>query len=232
MAILESKGVRRLFAYATWKGAFDRGLALLSIVVLSPLLVLIAIAIRIDSTGSPIFTQERVGKGGRRFAVYKFRTMNANNDDTEYKAYLTRLITEGSPYVIDQRQRAVYKVVDDQRVTRVGALLRKTNLDELPQLFNVLKGEMSFIGPRPDIPFAVEMYTKWHRKRLLVKPGITGLWQVCERTNRSFDEMVSLDIDYAERQSPLLDSRIVLRTLVTIFGRDGSYRDQKEVRDG
>ena len=145
---------------------------------------------------------------------------------------MTRLVTQGAPYAIDQRQRAVYKVVDDQRVTRVGALLRKTNLDELPQLFNVLKGEMSFIGPRPDIPFAVEMYTRWHRKRLSVKPGITGLWQVCERTSRSFDEMVSLDIDYAERQSPLLDSRIVLRTLVTIFGRDGSYRDQKEVRDG
>lgn len=233
MSVPKSKrGFRRSFAYATWKGAFDRGLALLSIVVLSPLLVLIAIAIRIDSPGNPIFAQERVGKDGRQFIAHKFRTMYNNNDDTEYKAYLTRLITQGAPYVIDQRQRAVYKVVDDQRVTRVGALLRKTNLDELPQLFNVLKGEMSFIGPRPDIPFAVEMYTRWHRKRLSVKPGITGLWQVCERTNRSFDEMVSLDIDYAERQSPLLDSRIVLRTLVTILGRDGSYRDQKEVRDG
>jgi lipopolysaccharide/colanic/teichoic acid biosynthesis glycosyltransferase len=163
MAILESTGVRRLFTYATWKGALDRVLALLSIVVLSPILVLMAIAIRIDSTGSPIFAQERVGKGGRRFVVYKFRTMNANNDDSEYKAYLTRLVTQGAPYAIDQRQRAVYKVVDDQRVTRVGALLRKTNIDELPQLFNVLRGEMSFIGPRPDIPFAVEMYTNWHR---------------------------------------------------------------------
>ncbi|MCK4723263.1 MAG: sugar transferase, partial [Dehalococcoidia bacterium] len=114
----------------------------------------------------------------------------------------------------------------------MGALLRKTNLDELPQLFNVLKGEMSFVGPRPDIPFSVELYEDWHRKRLSVKPGITGMWQVCERANLSFDDMVRLDIEYVERQSPLLDSKIMLLTVDTILRRDGSYQERKEMRDG
>ena len=221
-----------MFAYATYKEVFDRVLALLSIVAVSPFMLLLAIMIRIDSPGNPIFSQERVGKGERRFIVYKFRTMCTNNDDGEYKTYLTQLITNGAPYAIDQRQRAVYKVVDDRRVTRMGALLRKTNLDELPQLFNVLKGEMSFVGPRPDIPFAVEMYTDWHRKRLSVKPGITGLWQVRGRANRPFNKMVSLDIDYAERQSLLLDGKIALQTIATIFRRDGSYCVRKEIQNG
>lgn len=233
MAMLKSKrGVRRLFAYSPWKGVLDRLLALLGTVVLSPLLILIALGIRLDSGASPIFAQERVGRDGRKFIVYKFRTMHPNNDDSEYKAYLRRLITQGAPYGVDQQRRAVYKVADDPRVTRVGAWLRKTNLDELPQLFNVLKGEMSLVGPRPDIPFAVEIYEDWHKKRLSVKPGITGLWQVHGRANRSFDEMVRLDIDYVERQSPLLDGKIMLLTVGTILGKDGSYRERKEMRDG
>jgi len=116
----------------------------------------------------------------------------------------------------------VYKVVDDPRVTRFGNLLRKTNLDELPQLFNVLKGEMSFVGPRPDIPFAVAMYRDWHRERLGIKPGITGLWQVCGRKGLSFEDMVRLDIEYIKRQSIFLDARILILTLGTILKRDGS----------
>lgn len=232
MAVLEGKGVRRLFAYSCWKGILDRLLAVLGIVVLSPLLALIAIGIRVDSPGSPIFAQERVGKDGCRFTAYKFRTMHVNNDDSDYKAYLRRLITQGVPYGVDRQGRPVYKVADDPRVTRVGALLRKTNLDELPQLFNMLKGEMSFVGPRPDIPFAVELYEDWHKKRFSVKPGITGLWQVCGRAGLSFDQMVRLDIDYVERQSPLLDGKIMLLTVGTVLGRDGSYRELKEMRDG
>ncbi|MCK4242146.1 MAG: sugar transferase [Dehalococcoidia bacterium] len=233
MAMLKSKrGVRRLFTYSLWKGVVDRLLALLGIVVLSPLLILIAMGIRLDSPGNPIFSQERVGRGDRRFVVHKFRTMHVNNDDSEYKEYLRRLVTQGAPYGVDRQRRPVYKVADDPRVTRMGALLRKTNLDELPQFFNVLKGEMSFVGPRPDIPFSVELYEDWHRKRLSVKPGITGMWQVCERANLSFDDMVRLDIEYVERQSPLLDSKIMLLTVDTILRRDGSYRDGKEMRDG
>ena len=172
--------------------------------------------------GSPLFRQERVGKDGRRFTVYKFRTMHVDNDDSEYKAYLRKYILKNAPYRANQQGEEVYKVVEDPRVTKFGALLRKTNLDELPQIFNVLRGEMSFVGPRPDIPFAVEMYGDWHRKRLCVTPGITGLWQVCGRKNLSFDEMVRMDIDYIERQSPLLDFKILLLTVGIVLARDGS----------
>ncbi len=215
-------GIHYHFTYPWWKGIFDRLLALLSIVLLSPLSVLIVIGIRLDSPGSPIFCQERVGKDGHRFTAYKFRTMHINNDDSEYKEYLQKYILENAPYRLDQQGRGIYKVVDDPRVTKFGALLRKTNLDELPQLFNVLKREMSFVGPRPDIPFAVEMYNDWQRKRLSATPGITGLWQVCGRKSLSFDDMVRLDIDYIERQSPLLDAKILLRTAGSVLTRDGS----------
>ena len=216
------KGVTCLVTYSWWKGIFERLLAAVAIVILSPLLLAIAVGIRLDSPGGPVFAQERVGKDGCRFTAYKFRTMHVNNDDSEYRAYLRRYILENAPYGLDQKGQEVYKVVDDPRVTRFGTLLRKTNLDELPQLFNVLKGEMSFIGPRPDVPFAVEMYQDWHCKRLEVAPGITGLWQVCGRKGLSFDEMVRLDIDYVERQSPFLDTRILLLTIRTVLVGDGS----------
>jgi lipopolysaccharide/colanic/teichoic acid biosynthesis glycosyltransferase len=174
-----------------------------------------------DSPGSPIFVQERVGKNGRHFKFYKFRCMPADNDDSEYKSYIYKYLLGNVPYRVDENGQGIYKV-DGAQVTRFGALLRKTNLDELPQLFNVLKGEMSFIGPRPDVPFAVRMYKDWHRGRLRVKPGITGLWQVCGRKNLSFEDMVRLDIDYVNRQSPLLDAKIALLTVRTILSRDGS----------
>lgn len=223
MAILVNKEeARQRFMYPWWKGIFDRLLALPTMVILFPLLVLIAAGIRLDSPGSPLFRQERVGKDGRRFTAYKFRTMYVDNDDSEYKAYLRKYILENSPYRVDQQGQEVYKVVDDPRVTKFGALLRKTNLDELPQILNILKGEMSLVGPRPDIPSAVEMYQGWHRRRLGATPGITGLWQVCGRKNLSFDDMVRLDIDYIESQSPLLDAKILLRTIGTVLAMDGS----------
>lgn len=220
-----SKNVSRIyrpFTYLWWKDIFDRLFTFLGIVVLSPLLVLIAIGIRLDSPGSPIFRREQVGQGGRIFTAYKFRTMHIDNNDHEYKAYLVRYVLQNAPYRTSQGGEPIYKVVDDPRVTRFGALLRKTNLDELPQLFNVLKGEMSLIGPRPDIPFAVAMYKDWHRKRLYVKPGITGLWQVCGRKSLPFEGMVRLDIDYIKRQSLGLDARIFLLTVGTILKMDGS----------
>ena len=197
-------------------------MALITIVVLSPLMAVIAMVIRLDSTGSPIYRRDQIGEKGRTFKMYKFRTMYINNDDGEYKSYIVKYILENAPYTVGQDGKAVYKVVNDPRVTRFGAWLRKTNLDELPQLFNVLKGEMSFVGPRPDIPFAVSMYKDWHQKRLGVKPGITGLWQVCRRKSLSFEGMVRLDIDYIKRQSFLLDAKILFLTLVTILRRDGS----------
>ncbi len=221
-SLTNKKGARCLSTYQWWKGILDRVLALLAIVTLSPLLSLIAIGIRLDSPGGAIFRRKQVGENGQLFTVYKFRTMHTNNDDHDYKAYLVKYIIENTPYTIDQNGQALYKVVDDPRVTRFGALLRKTNLDELPQLFNVLKGEMSLVGPRPDIPFAVGMYKYWHHKRLGVKPGITGLWQVCGRKCLPFEGMVRLDISYIKRQSLLLDARILLLTVGTVLKMDGS----------
>jgi lipopolysaccharide/colanic/teichoic acid biosynthesis glycosyltransferase len=213
---------RRLFKYQWWKSLIDFLLALAALVVLSPFMLLIAIIIKIDSRGEIIYHREQVGKDGRRFTGYKFRTMRTDNDDSEYKEYLVKYIRENAPYKVDHDGQLVYKVTGDPRVTRFGAILRKTNLDELPQLINVLRGEMSFVGPRPDIPFAVNMYDKWHRQRLLVKPGITGLWQVCGRRGLSFKEMVRLDIKYINRESLLWDAKIFVLTIGTILRGDGS----------
>ena len=211
----------RLLAYSFWKGIVDRLLALVIIIVTFPVMVLIAIGIKLDSHGSPIFAQERVGKNGRKFTAYKFRTMYNNNDDSQYREYITKYVLDNAPYRIDQNGQGVYKV-DDSNITKFGALLRNTNLDELPQFINVLKGEMSIIGPRPDIPYAVELYKAWQLKRLEAKPGITGLWQVCGRKRLPFEGMVRLDISYIKRQCLLLDIKILLLTAVTILRRDGS----------
>ncbi len=140
----------------------------------------------------------------------------------EYKAYLKQYILKNAPYKVDHNGEKIFKLVDDPRITRIGALLRKSNFDELPQLLNLIKGEMSFIGPRPDLPYSVEMYNDWHRKRLEVKPGITGLWQVCHRKGLSFDDMVQLDLEYIKQQSLFLDTKIILKTIRTILIGDGS----------
>lgn len=221
-----------VLTYLFWKGTFDRLLALLLLIVVSPLIVAIAILIRLDSPGHAIFSQERVGKDGHRFILYKFRTMHTDNDETQYKEYLRRFITEGTPYKVDEQGNALYKIIDDPRVTRFGAFLRETNLDELPQIINVLKGEMSFVGPRPDIPFAVQMYKDWHKKRLLAQSGMTGLWQVSGINRVPFDEMVRIDIDYIERCSLALDSKILLKTVLRVLRMDGSYQSQEGVRNG
>ena len=207
--------------YSFWKSVIDRLVAISALIILSPLLVLISIGIKLDSRGNAIFAQERVGKNGQRFVAYKFRTMHANNNDNKYKEYLTKYVLENAPYRVDENGQGIYKV-DDAQVTRFGAILRKTNLDELPQFVNVLKGEMSVVGPRPDVPFAVSMYTKHQLKRLAVKPGITGMWQVCGRKNLSFEDMVRFDLEYIDNQSLILDIKILLLTVRTILKEDGS----------
>ena len=211
---------RELSTYTWWKNIFDRFLALLAIVILSPLLALIAILVRVDSPGSPIFRQERVGKDGRRFTIYKFRTMYEDNDDSKYKAFLQKYVFEDITSRLDENGQDIYELVHDPRVTRFGSMLRKASLDELLQLVNVLKGEMAFVGPRPDIPFTVAMYQPHHRDRLRVRPGITGLWQVSGRRSLSFEETVRLDLDYINRQSLLLDAKILLLTVREILTRD------------
>jgi lipopolysaccharide/colanic/teichoic acid biosynthesis glycosyltransferase len=213
--------LHRLSMYTWWKNIVDRFLALLLIVALSPLLAIIAIVVRIDSPGNPIFRQERIGKDGCRFTIYKFRTMYQNNDDSKYKTFLQKYVLENADSRLDENGQDIYHLIRDPRVTRLGKLLRKTGLDELLQLVNVLKGDMSFIGPRPDIPFTVAMYEPHHRDRLRVRPGITGLWQVSGRRSLTFDEMVRLDTDYIKRQSPLLDAKIGLLTVREILMRDG-----------
>ncbi|MFA5309029.1 MAG: sugar transferase [Dehalococcoidales bacterium] len=212
----------RPFSYRFWKNIMDRFLALAGIIVAAPVMGIIALIIKFDSKGSAIYRREQVGENGDYFTAFKFRTMTENNDDSVYREYMARYIKEGVPYAIDEEGKPVYKVINDTRVTRFGALLRKTNLDELPQLFNILRGEMSWVGPRPDVPLAVSMYQAWHMKRLAIRPGLTGLWQVSGRKNLNFQDMVRLDIEYIRKQSLLLDAKIFLLTVVTILKRDGS----------
>ena len=218
----DTETIRGMAIYEFTKSVADRIMALFATIVLLPFLALLAVLIRIDSPGSAIYRREQVGKNGKRFIAYKFRTMKVNNDDKEYKEYLIKYILENRPYRIDEDGKEVFKVVDDPRVTRIGAILRKTNLDELPQLFNILKGEMSWVGPRPDIPYSVNMYKEWHRERLDVIPGMTGLWQVCGRKNVSFEEMVRLDIEYIKTRSVWLDIKIILSTVSIVLRGDGS----------
>jgi lipopolysaccharide/colanic/teichoic acid biosynthesis glycosyltransferase len=217
-------GIRNLTKYQLWKGILDRLLALVALVIVSPLLIIIAAIIRLDSPGNPIFRQERVGKDGERFFIYKFRTMHLDHDDTEYEAFVRKYV--GGHVNGDSLKEEVKKKFNrrgrDPRVTRFGILLRKTNLDELPQLFNIFKGDMSFVGPRPDIPFAVKIYKERHWNRFRVTPGITGLWQVSGRKKVTFEEMVRLDMNYIKKQSLLLDIKILLLTVRTILKGEGS----------
>ena len=196
------------------KRAMDIAGSALLLVLLAPLLVIIALAVKVSSKGPVLFRQHRVGQYGRRFTFLKFRSMRADNDPSVHREYVTKLIAgqaERMPSRVDGQ--GVYKLAGDKRITPVGRFLRKTSLDELPQFLNVLKGDMSLVGPRPPIPYELAAYQTWHRRRVLaVKPGITGLWQVTGRSCVKFDDMVRLDLRYATSWSPWLDIKILLRT--------------------
>jgi lipopolysaccharide/colanic/teichoic acid biosynthesis glycosyltransferase len=171
------------------------------------------------------YRQQRVGRYGQTFTFLKFRSMFANNDTSVHKEFVTRLIAS-KPGEAKQSKSgsSVYKLTDDKRITRVGGILRRTSLDELPQFINVLKGDMSLVGPRPPIPYELAAYQTWHRQRLLaVKPGITGLWQVMGRSSIRFDEMVRLDLRYASTWTPWLDLKILLRTPGAVIKGTGAY---------
>ncbi len=195
-----------------FKRAIDVGLILFTLPVTLPLSLLIALAIRLDSKGPALFRQTRVGKDGQLFTCYKFRTMV--QDAEQRKAELVALNEADGP---------LFKIRQDPRITRVGQLLRRSSLDELPQLWNVLCGEMSLVGPRPGLPNEVEQYELWHRRRLEVTPGLTGMWQVLGRSDTSFDEMVRLDIYYAENWSVGMDVRILLKTIPVVLLSKGAY---------
>jgi exopolysaccharide biosynthesis polyprenyl glycosylphosphotransferase len=194
------------------KRAFDIVAATLLLILLSPLLALLALIIRLDSKGPVIFRQTRCGKDGKLFIFYKFRGMVA--DAEARQAEFDHL---------NEAQGPIFKMKHDPRVTRVGRVLRRTSLDELPQLWNVLRGEMSLVGPRPPLPKEVERYEAWHQARLRAVPGITGLWQVSGRSHLGFDEMTRLDIEYLNVWSLALDLRILVRTVVAVVFAHGAY---------
>jgi lipopolysaccharide/colanic/teichoic acid biosynthesis glycosyltransferase len=196
------------------KRAMDIFGSALMIILCSPLLAIIAAAVKVSSRGPVLFRQDRIGQYGRRFTFLKFRSMRADNDPSVHMEYVTKLIAGEAERIPSQAEgNGVYKLAQDTRITRIGRFLRKTSLDELPQFVNVLRGDMSLVGPRPPIPYELAAYQTWHRRRLLeVKPGITGLWQVTGRSRVKFDDMVRLDLRYAMSWSPWLDVKILART--------------------
>ncbi|HEU0249371.1 MAG TPA: sugar transferase [Solirubrobacteraceae bacterium] len=195
----------------------DLFVASLLLLVLAPVMLMAALAIRIDSPGPILFRQRRVGRGKREFTIFKFRTMRRDADATRHRKYVQSLI-DGDNHT--ERGR-LYKLSVDDRVTRVGRFLRSWSLDELPQLINVVRGNMALVGPRPVIPYEVEMYPEDYHRRFAVKPGLTGLWQVSGRNERTYDEMVFFDIQYAEQSSLLLDLSILAKTVPVVLRRQG-----------
>jgi lipopolysaccharide/colanic/teichoic acid biosynthesis glycosyltransferase len=197
----------------------------LMLVFSAPLLLAIAAVIKSSSAGPVLFRQKRVGQYGQQFTFLKFRSMHVNNDHNVHKAFVTEFITsQAQGEMLNANGERIYKLANDMRITRVGKFLRKTSLDELPQFLNVLKGEMSLVGPRPPIPYELAAYQTWHRRRVLeVKPGITGLWQVTGRSRVKFDEMVRLDLRYASSWSPWLDAKILMRTPMAVIKGTGAY---------
>jgi exopolysaccharide biosynthesis polyprenyl glycosylphosphotransferase len=204
------------------KRVMDVILAGLGLLVVSPLMLLIAALVKVSSPGPVLHTQERVGKGGSRFRMYKFRSMSVSNDDSRHRDYVASLMFQGDAAGFDAQGRPVYKLLDDPRITLLGRLLRRTSLDELPQILNVLRGDMSLVGPRPCLPFEYDLYLPWHRHRLDSVPGMTGLWQVSGRSFLSFEEMVLLDLYYAGNWSILLDLKLLWRTVPEVVGARGA----------
>ena len=188
-----------------------------------PFYMLIAVLIKLTSEGPVLFVQDRVGKNERPFKFYKFRTMTVGNSDNAHRDFARNFINgDAKGHGSDGNGRRVFKMTSDPRITSIGRFLRRTSLDELPQFINVLRGEMTLVGPRPPLGYEVPHYKDWHRKRLTVKPGLTGLWQVSGRSTVPFEEMVRLDMEYIENWSFRLDLEIILRTIpVMLFGLGG-----------
>ncbi|MDQ0226807.1 sugar transferase [Metabacillus niabensis] len=204
---------KQKLAYLISKRILDIFGAIIGLVVLSILLVLVAVLIKIEDPKGPIFfSQKRVGKNGKEFKMYKFRSMVT---DAEEK--LVELLE------YNEIDGAMFKMKDDPRVTRVGKFIRKTSIDELPQLFNVLKGDMSLVGPRPPLPREVAEYSNYHMQRLLVTPGCTGVWQASARNSVGFEEMVELDLYYIRNRSFWFDLRIIFKTITVLFGSKNAF---------
>jgi len=221
--LLEVEKKKRLSLLA--KRSMDLVGALLALIVLSPVFLVLAILIKLSSKGPVFFRQSRVGQYGEPFVFLKFRSMIVSTDATIHQQYMKRFIAgQTQTSSGDGSQAAIYKIKNDPRVTWIGRLMRRTSLDEIPQFWNVLCGSMSLVGPRPPIPYELEAYDLWHRRRLLeAKPGITGLWQVHARSKTTFDDMVRLDLQYSRTWSLLLDLKILLQTPLAVLSGDGAY---------
>ncbi len=203
--------------YLVIKRLLDITICVAALLFLLPIMVLVALAIGIDSPGPFLYVQTRVGKNGRLFRMYKFRTMVANYDSSEDRKYMADYIAGRVTPKTGVNGETTFKAVRSMHVTRVGRLLRMSSLDELPQIWNILRGDMSLIGPRPNVPWEVEQYTPTQRQRLLVQPGLTGLAQVRGRSKLTFDEIVAYDLEYIRHQSLKLDLLILWWTLIKVL---------------
>ena len=210
--ILDQKEINKHHVYRTCKRLFDVVASACGLVLLSPVFLATAIAIKLDDGGPVFYNQERIGKDGKPFKMYKFRSMKVNADQ-EIEKLQKHNEVDG----------AMFKMKNDPRITRVGKFIRKTSIDEFPQLLNVLLGQMSIVGPRPPLPREVAEYTDYDKQRLYVRPGCTGLWQVTVRNSVGFHEMVNIDLDYIKRRSFHLDLEIMLKTIKVIFVPNTAY---------
>lgn len=200
-----------------FKRTFDIVAALAGLVVLSPLLALIAIAVKLDSPGPVIFKQQRLGRDLRTFSMWKFRSMRTDADDTLHREAVKRTAE------LHRSEAGTYKTLDDPRVTRFGRFIRAWNLDELPNLVNILRGDMSTVGPRPALEYELPYYKDWYYRRFAVKPGLTGLWQVKRADAEDFDEMIRMDVEYVERLSFWSDLRLIALTIPSIIRERGAF---------
>lgn len=197
-----------------WKRTMDIIGSSIGLLLISPLLIAFTAMIKIVSPGPIFFKQERVGRSGNIFTLFKFRTMNVNNDESEHRKYLKNLIGD-----LSEDDKPMIKLDDNARIIPFGKIIRSLAIDELPQLINVFRGEMSLIGPRPCIPYEAEEYLRWHARRFDITPGLTGLWQVSGKNKTTFKEMIRLDIKYAGERSFLMDVKILLKTPLVVLSQ-------------
>jgi lipopolysaccharide/colanic/teichoic acid biosynthesis glycosyltransferase len=206
--------------YLAAKRTLDLCLTIPALLLLAPVLVVLAVLIRRDSDGPVIFRQTRIGRFGKPFTCYKFRTMYVNADEQAHRAYI-EAYSRGEVAAANN-PAAPFKIERDPRITPLGHFLRRSSLDELPQLFNVLRGDMSLVGPRPDVAYSVALYKDWHKVRLATQPGLTGLWQVKGRGRVSYDEGMRLDCEYVQNQCLRLDLAILMQTIPAVLSMRGA----------
>lgn len=206
------------------KRTIDIVVSLLVFVLGFPFFLAIALLIKVTSRGPIFFRQRRIGENGRSFVMYKFRTMRDGIDDSAHREFTQDFIKGISSFsTLDDSGAKIYKLTNDSRITGVGSFLRKVSLDELPQFINILRGEMAIVGPRPPLPYEYDCYEEWHKQRVKVKPGLTGLWQVQGRSSVPFEQMVRLDIHYIENWSLLMDLKIMLWTIPVMLAGTGGH---------